>query len=56
MVSTPCVGVCTIDESGLCMGCFRTRDEIAVWGSISEVERLKVMEALAERKDTYFAD
>ena len=56
MISTPCIGVCTTDESGLCMGCFRTRDEIAIWGSITEAERLSVMETLAARKDTYFAD
>lgn len=54
-VSTPCIGVCTTDENGVCMGCFRTGDEIASWGSISEPERLKVMSALAERKEAYFA-
>ena len=33
MVS-PCISVCNMNAiSGLCEGCFRTRDEIALWGN-----------------------
>jgi predicted Fe-S protein YdhL (DUF1289 family) len=31
-IPSPCIGVCRIDDaSGLCFGCARTRDEIAIW-------------------------
>ena len=31
-VPSPCISVCRMDEaSGLCLGCFRTIDEIMVW-------------------------
>jgi predicted Fe-S protein YdhL (DUF1289 family) len=45
-VESPCIGVCVIDDaSGLCEGCLRTLDEIALWGSSSAAQR---REALAE--------
>lgn len=49
-VSTPCINVCVLDDRfGLCLGCGRTRAEIAAWGGLSEPERQMVMGALAER-------
>jgi predicted Fe-S protein YdhL (DUF1289 family) len=50
MVSSPCTKVCTIDSaSRLCLGCGRSLEEIARWGSMSEAERLEIMRALPER-------
>lgn len=48
--SSPCTGVCTIDEaSGLCLGCGRTLDEIVGWGALSEPQRLAAMSELPVR-------
>ena len=50
-ISSPCVGVCTIDgPSGLCAGCGRSIDEVVGWGGLSQAERLAVMAALPGRK------
>ncbi|HSC59934.1 MAG TPA: DUF1289 domain-containing protein [Rhizomicrobium sp.] len=50
MISSPCTKVCTIDAaSRLCMGCGRSLEEIARWGSLSEAERQETMRALPER-------
>lgn len=35
--------------TGLCEGCGRTREEIGLWGSLSELQRLAVMAVLPER-------
>lgn len=43
-VLTPCIGVCTLDPAGFCDGCFRTGNEIARWLSMSDAERLHLME------------
>lgn len=49
-METPCVKNCTIDEaSGLCCGCFRTLDEIAMWGGYSPDERRAIMATLPMR-------
>jgi len=37
-------------ERGVCLGCFRTLDEIAAWGGMTDAERSRVMEGLAERR------
>jgi len=50
--TTPCVRICVIDEdSGLCIGCGRNVEEIAMWRDLTEDERLAVMRALPERLD-----
>lgn len=48
--SSPCTKLCLLDAvSGLCEGCGRTRNEIALWGSLSEPQRRAVMAGLPER-------
>jgi predicted Fe-S protein YdhL (DUF1289 family) len=52
-ISSPCTNVCTIDpRSGLCLGCGRTLDEIAQWGSLGETERRRIMAELPQRRET----
>jgi uncharacterized protein len=51
-LETPCVNVCLLDEeSGLCVGCGRTIDEIAGWASLTDFERRAIMVALPGRLD-----
>ena len=40
MVASPCINVCKMDApGGLCVGCFRTIDEITVWSRIDDAGR-----------------
>jgi len=49
-IESPCIKVCVVDPaSGFCIGCGRTREEIASWIDISVRERRRVMRALPER-------
>ena len=51
-LETPCINVCLLDgETGLCLGCGRTIDEIARWTAMSECERRAVMRELQARKE-----
>ncbi len=48
--SSPCTKVCVLDAaSGLCLGCGRTRDEIAAWGAMPELRRRAIMAGLEAR-------
>lgn len=48
--SSPCTKLCILDAAtGLCEGCGRTRDEIALWGSMPEPRRRAVMATLEGR-------
>ncbi|HET7912556.1 MAG TPA: DUF1289 domain-containing protein [Pseudolabrys sp.] len=50
MIETPCVKICTLDaRQGFCLGCGRTVDEIARWGSMSAAERGHIMDELPKR-------
>ncbi len=35
---------------GVCLGCCRTLDEIGRWGTMSDVEREKILGQLAQRR------
>jgi len=49
-VESPCVKLCVIHaESRLCMGCFRTIDEITAWSGMSSETRRTVMAELPAR-------
>ena len=50
-METPCINICDIDrETGLCVGCARTIDEIARWATMTNSERRRIMALLAVRK------
>lgn len=49
-MESPCNNICTIDSgTGLCIGCGRSRNEIAVWSSITSAERRRIMAELPAR-------
>jgi predicted Fe-S protein YdhL (DUF1289 family) len=44
MVKSPCVAVCKIDyESGYCIGCNRTIEEITNWSILSDQQKKKIL-------------
>jgi predicted Fe-S protein YdhL (DUF1289 family) len=50
MIETPCIKICSLDpQSGLCIGCGRTLEEIARWGSMAPAERARIMGLLPAR-------
>jgi predicted Fe-S protein YdhL (DUF1289 family) len=55
-IETPCVKVCVVDPiTGFCIGCGRTRSEIASWLAFSPKERRLVIAGLDERMKTLTA-
>ncbi len=50
-VASPCVSICRMDEAhGLCEGCLRTIDEIAVWSLLDDAEKRAVIALLPRRR------
>ncbi|MGB1919127.1 MAG: DUF1289 domain-containing protein [Candidatus Puniceispirillales bacterium] len=48
---SPCISICQIDPtSGLCTGCYRTRNEIASWRSMSTGEQRSLISTLHDRQ------
>jgi predicted Fe-S protein YdhL (DUF1289 family) len=51
-VQSPCISVCRMsDNSGLCMGCFRTGDEIAGWSSAGDHGKRGIWKLIEQRMD-----
>lgn len=50
-IQSPCKLICEMDlETGLCKGCARSREEIAMWTRYSDAERAFIMTQLDKRK------
>lgn len=50
-VLSPCIGVCTLDAGGYCLGCHRNADEIAAWSQLGDDERLRLMETVLPERE-----
>ena len=51
-ILSPCIGLCELGPDGLCLGCFRTGQEIAGWIGFSASQRQYLMEfALPQRAE-----
>lgn len=49
-IASPCISICRMnDTSGLCDGCFRTRDEIAVWGNADNAHKRGIWKLIEHR-------
>ena len=48
---SPCISICKLNKStGFCDGCFRTINEISQWPSMTDVERISLLETLRQRQ------
>ena len=49
-IISPCISICRMHAiTGLCEGCFRTRDEIAAWGNAGDDVKLTTWARIEER-------
>jgi len=48
-VESPCIDLCTLDDDDICVGCFRSIDEICAWGGATEEQRRSIVQVAAGR-------
>lgn len=48
-VASPCICICSLDENDICVGCYRSTQEIIDWASMDDDERRAVLARSAER-------
>lgn len=48
--TSPCVGVCRLDDAGFCEGCLRSIEEIGAWAGLDEATRRAIMADLEQRR------
>ena len=50
-IVSPCVNICVLDlETGFCLGCLRSRDEIQAWPRLSAEEKSRLLAELGGRR------
>lgn len=49
-VKSPCRLVCKYNENNICVGCYRTMEEITEWVDYSDIQKLQVWQKIRERK------
>lgn len=48
-IESPCIGICTLNEENICLGCGRGVSEIQAWQSNSVDEKLNILQQAHER-------
>lgn len=49
-IASPCIRVCCLDADDICLGCFRSLDEIKQWQASDDNTRAMVLHACAQRR------
>jgi predicted Fe-S protein YdhL (DUF1289 family) len=52
-IVSPCIRICCLDDKDVCLGCFRTLDEIRNWQASDDTRRALVLEHCAERREAH---
>lgn len=47
---SPCIRNCCLDDNDICMGCFRTLDEIKNWLSMTNTQKISVLRSCKQRQ------
>ena len=49
-ISSPCVRRCCLNEQNICLGCFRSLDEICAWQKLDQQQRDLVLIEVESRR------
>lgn len=49
VVHSPCVGVCALDDDDICIGCWRSGQEISRWGYLDNAGKRAILKNVEER-------
>ncbi len=52
---SPCVSVCSLDHFDVCVGCFRSGEEIVDWFSADDDRKLEILDSCGARRKEFFS-
>jgi predicted Fe-S protein YdhL (DUF1289 family) len=50
-IRSPCISVCVLDENDICMGCFRSAEEVTDWFMASDDEKRGILSRAEQRRE-----
>lgn len=48
---SPCVSICALDENDICMGCYRSAEEITDWFMANAAQKREMLARARERRE-----
>jgi len=51
-IPSPCISVCVLNEQDICMGCFRSAEEVTDWFMASDTQKRDILDRAEERRKT----
>jgi uncharacterized protein len=52
---SPCISVCVLDDDDICMGCYRSAEEITDWFMATNEQKREVLRKTKVRMDASFS-
>lgn len=49
-VKSPCIEVCSLNDQDVCIGCYRTANEIIEWFSAPDERKREILMSVNERR------
>jgi predicted Fe-S protein YdhL (DUF1289 family) len=49
--TSPCISICRLNDEDVCIGCYRTSEEIRNWIYLDEDQRQAVVDSCVDRAD-----
>ena len=53
-LSSPCIRMCCLDNNDICLGCFRSLEEILDWSKADKATRQQILINAEQRKQHYY--
>lgn len=50
IVESPCIRNCCLNEADICVGCFRSLEEITRWSLVGNEAKMQILTQAAERR------
>jgi predicted Fe-S protein YdhL (DUF1289 family) len=50
---SPCINKCCLDEDDICLGCFRSIDEITGWNEATDCQKSLIIKNCTNRKSLH---
>jgi predicted Fe-S protein YdhL (DUF1289 family) len=47
---SPCIRNCCLNEDDICLGCYRSLDEILIWSQANDIKKREILMKSQERK------
>ncbi len=49
-LKSPCISICALNDDDVCVGCYRTGNEISHWGAMDNGQRREVLDMAYQRQ------